>query len=336
MRLARGGLCFLLPGCYFVQLAAGQLALVNGQRPLADAVASERDPERRRLLELAPDVRSFGRNAMQLRPGANYTGYVATEAEAIVFVVVASEKLRFEPYSFWFPIVGEPRVQELLQRARCARRGAGPAGAGIRRVGRPCDRLFDARVLSRSDHDLDASQGRGRVRRGAAARDGARAPVCRRSDRLERAARELRRPARRRAVLPLALWRRPRAHGRARATPRAAQSARRIDRRGHRRARAALCERPACRRSCCASASAVFARVASGLAQLHPDARRRRAAGQQRAPAAVPALSRERRGARAAVGRGRRELGALLAAVPSATARRSNTAGRMACSFPVV
>jgi predicted aminopeptidase len=96
-----------LSGCYFVQLAGGQLALINEQHPLPEATRRERDPERRALLERVPGVRAFARDTMQLRPGRNYTGYYATDAEGIAFVLSASAKTRFEPYSFWFPVVGE-------------------------------------------------------------------------------------------------------------------------------------------------------------------------------------------------------------------------------------
>jgi len=99
--------CSLLSGCYFLQLAGGQLELLNGQQPLERAYAAERDPERRHLLARVPDIHSYATTVVQLRPGRNYTGYFETEAEGVTAVLVAAEKTRFEPHTWWFPITGE-------------------------------------------------------------------------------------------------------------------------------------------------------------------------------------------------------------------------------------
>ena len=55
-------------GCGALELAGGQLAMLNEQVPLSRAVAREPDPRRRRLLALVPGVVAFGRDVMQLRP----------------------------------------------------------------------------------------------------------------------------------------------------------------------------------------------------------------------------------------------------------------------------
>ena len=107
IRLALSLVLPLLSGCYFVQLADGQLALLNEQRPLAEAYADEADPERKRLMALVPDIRAYASQVVQMRPGRSYAGYFETEAEGITNVLVAAEKTRFEPYTWWFPIAGE-------------------------------------------------------------------------------------------------------------------------------------------------------------------------------------------------------------------------------------
>jgi predicted aminopeptidase len=98
----------LLPisGCYFTRLAGRQLALLNEQRPLSEAVAREQNRQRRALLRMVPEIRAFARNVVQLPVGRSYAGYYATEARGILFVVVGSERLRLRPYTWWFPIVG--------------------------------------------------------------------------------------------------------------------------------------------------------------------------------------------------------------------------------------
>jgi predicted aminopeptidase len=93
-------------GCYFARLGARQLELINDQRPLPRAVAEERDASRRTMLTMVPALRSFARNTLQLPVGRSYSGYFETEDRGILFVLVASERARFEPYTWWFPIVG--------------------------------------------------------------------------------------------------------------------------------------------------------------------------------------------------------------------------------------
>jgi predicted aminopeptidase len=117
-------------GCYFVDLAAGQLDLVNRQQPLGQALARESDPARKHMLAMVPDVRSYAQNVMQMRVGRSYSSYYATEAEGIVFVLVASEQTRLEPYTFWFPVVGEVADKSLFDEdaAREAERDLASAG----------------------------------------------------------------------------------------------------------------------------------------------------------------------------------------------------------------
>lgn len=117
-------------GCYFADLAAGQLDLVNRQRPLGAALAGERDPARRQMLAMVPDVRAYAHNLMQMRVGRSYGSYYATEAEGIVFVLVASEQTRLEPYTFWFPVVGEVAYKSFFDEADAREAERELAGAG--------------------------------------------------------------------------------------------------------------------------------------------------------------------------------------------------------------
>jgi predicted aminopeptidase len=106
-RLALACLAACTSGCYFARLGARQLELVNDQQPLPRAIAEEGDPERRAMLMMVPALRSFARNTLQLPVGGSYAGYYATEDAGILFVLVASERTRFSPYTWWFPIAGE-------------------------------------------------------------------------------------------------------------------------------------------------------------------------------------------------------------------------------------
>jgi predicted aminopeptidase len=105
-RLVLSGCLLLCSGCALLPLAAGQLSLINDQLPLSAAIAREPDPERRRLLAEVPSILAFAEDVVGLRAGTSYRGYFATERSGMTYVVTACERTRFEPYSWWFPIVG--------------------------------------------------------------------------------------------------------------------------------------------------------------------------------------------------------------------------------------
>ncbi|MEY4580557.1 MAG: hypothetical protein RL701_5260, partial [Pseudomonadota bacterium] len=89
-----------------LQLAGGQLALINDQVPLNVAIAREADPERRALLAEVPAILAFAQDEVALAPSGSYRGYYATERSGLTYVVTACKRTSFEPYVWWFPIVG--------------------------------------------------------------------------------------------------------------------------------------------------------------------------------------------------------------------------------------
>ena len=94
-------------GCSLGELAGGQLSLVNDQVRLDRAIARESDPERRAMLREVPAILRFAEQSVGLRAGKSYSGYYETDRKGLTFVVTASERLRLEPYSWWFPIAGK-------------------------------------------------------------------------------------------------------------------------------------------------------------------------------------------------------------------------------------
>ena len=106
-RAAWPALLLLLSGCGLVRLATGQLDLINHQVPLAKAIATETDPERRALLAEVPQILAFAQDVVGLHVGQSYRGYYATEQKGLTYVVTACAQTEFEPYTWWFPIVGE-------------------------------------------------------------------------------------------------------------------------------------------------------------------------------------------------------------------------------------
>jgi predicted aminopeptidase len=100
----------VLAGCtgprYVAQAACGQIEISFARRDLADVVSDANVPDRvRALLSRVPDIKRFGERH-GLRPTASYGTYADLERSAAVWVVSASEPLRFKMKSWSFPIVG--------------------------------------------------------------------------------------------------------------------------------------------------------------------------------------------------------------------------------------
>lgn len=97
----------LLSGCWYVKQGAGQLDLILNSRSVEDVAA---DPatsdEARRKLELIRDLKEFGERVMGLTPSKNYTSVYDTGGRPVTWIVTACRKDRFEPHTWWFPIVG--------------------------------------------------------------------------------------------------------------------------------------------------------------------------------------------------------------------------------------
>jgi predicted aminopeptidase len=110
LRLLLFFVAFALAGCtgprYVAQAACGQIEISFARRDLADVVKDEAVPERvRALLAHVPAIKRFGERR-GLRPTASYDTYADLERSAAVWVVSASEPLRFKMKSWSFPIVG--------------------------------------------------------------------------------------------------------------------------------------------------------------------------------------------------------------------------------------
>lgn len=100
----------LTSGCttasFIAQATYGQLAIMNRARPIVDVVRDEKTPESLRvLLKEVPRIKTYG-ELKGLKPTPNYRDYVKLDREAVLWVVTASEKLKFQPKIWDFPIAG--------------------------------------------------------------------------------------------------------------------------------------------------------------------------------------------------------------------------------------
>jgi predicted aminopeptidase len=99
-----------LSGCttgrYLAQAGCGQIDILLRARDIDRAVRDPHVPERtRRLLAQVGEIKKFGEEN-SLRPTGNYHRYVELGRPAVVWVVTASEPLRFHSKTWWFPVVG--------------------------------------------------------------------------------------------------------------------------------------------------------------------------------------------------------------------------------------
>lgn len=91
---------------YVAQAACGQLDLASRKRTIRDVVADPTTPPRvRDLLARVPSIKRFAvRHG--LTPTDGYDDYADLERDAAVWVVTASEPLRFAAKTWTFPVVG--------------------------------------------------------------------------------------------------------------------------------------------------------------------------------------------------------------------------------------
>ena len=91
---------------YLAQAAYGQDEIAFLATPIEEVVNNPAVPQRtRKLLSLIEDVKAFG-EAHALEPTNNYTEFVQLDRPVVVYVVSASEPLKFQSVTWSFPIVG--------------------------------------------------------------------------------------------------------------------------------------------------------------------------------------------------------------------------------------
>lgn len=111
LRVLLAGLSLLaLSGCttagYLAQAGCGQIDIMLRARDLDDTVADARVPARTRaLLSQVKEIKRFGERH-SLRPTGSYHRFVQLDRPVVVWVVTASDPLRFHSKTWWFPIVG--------------------------------------------------------------------------------------------------------------------------------------------------------------------------------------------------------------------------------------
>lgn len=91
---------------YLCQATEGQMELFNKARPIPEVLKDERtSPRVRALLAEVGLIKGYG-ESQGLRATPNYREYVQLDRPAVVWVVTASDPLRFKAKEWSFPLVG--------------------------------------------------------------------------------------------------------------------------------------------------------------------------------------------------------------------------------------
>lgn len=97
-------------GCspFFIIRAGYEEAKILSRRQSTERLVADPStpPERRAKLELVLGVREFARDSLQLKVGKSYTTFSQLDSDTLAMVMSAARQDRFEPYTWWFPIVG--------------------------------------------------------------------------------------------------------------------------------------------------------------------------------------------------------------------------------------
>lgn len=99
-----------LSGCsplYVLRAGLEEARILSRRRPLAEVASDSGTPaETRRKLALVLQARSFAQRELGLNAGQSFTTYSWVDSDTLLMVLSAVRKDRFEPHTWWFPIVG--------------------------------------------------------------------------------------------------------------------------------------------------------------------------------------------------------------------------------------
>jgi predicted aminopeptidase len=107
-RLAIAALALaLLPGCYLLQAAHGQMQVLDKRRPIAEVIEDPRTPASlRATLEQVRAAREFATEMLYLPDNRSYRTYADIKRPYVVWNVVAAPEFSVVAKEWCFPIVG--------------------------------------------------------------------------------------------------------------------------------------------------------------------------------------------------------------------------------------
>lgn len=111
VRLLLLGLSLLqLAGCsplFVLRAGYEEAKILSRRRSIVRLVEDPATPPaQREKLQLVLEVREFTIDSLHLRAGDSYTTFSQLDSDTLALVLSAARKDRFEPYTWWFPIIG--------------------------------------------------------------------------------------------------------------------------------------------------------------------------------------------------------------------------------------
>ncbi|HET7321853.1 MAG TPA: aminopeptidase [Longimicrobiaceae bacterium] len=92
---------------YVIRAGYEEAKILARREPIEELVAdSTTPPATRHKLQLVLEARAFAEDSLGLEAGDSYTTFSKLDSDTLALVVSAAYKDRFEPYTWWFPIVG--------------------------------------------------------------------------------------------------------------------------------------------------------------------------------------------------------------------------------------
>jgi predicted aminopeptidase len=95
-------------GCYLSRGAWEEGKILARRKSIVEIVADPRiDPVTRRKLQIVLSARQYAKDSIRLRAKESFTTYSRLDKDTLVLVLSAAYRDRLEPYTWWFPIVGQ-------------------------------------------------------------------------------------------------------------------------------------------------------------------------------------------------------------------------------------
>lgn len=120
--LAPAAACIVLPGCYYVHLAAGQLEMNRRREPIEEVLArTETDSALRARLEYAARARDFAMTELGLPDNGSYRSYADLGRRYATWNLFAAPEFSVEPKRWCFPVAGCVSYRGYFDEDRAAR-----------------------------------------------------------------------------------------------------------------------------------------------------------------------------------------------------------------------
>src|SRR5215208_1049588 len=92
---------------YVLRAGYEEAKLLRRRESIAELVRdSTTPPQTREKLRLVLRARAFAHDSLGLDAGKSYTTFAQLDSDTLAMIVSAAYKDRFEPYTWWFPIIG--------------------------------------------------------------------------------------------------------------------------------------------------------------------------------------------------------------------------------------